>query len=78
MPDITEVKKLIETYKLMHNRTTPYQMGTRNYSKNDSKAIDHPEENIGWKEYITLREQVDKKVEAINEEKDEVLFFCIG
>lgn len=69
MPEITEIKKLIETYKLMHNRTTPYQMGTRNYSKNDTGTIDHPEENIGWKDYVTLRDQVDKKVESIKEEE---------
>ena len=44
-------------------------MGTRNYSKNDTQAIEHPEENIGWKDYVTLREQVDKKVEVIHEEE---------
>jgi hypothetical protein len=43
----------------MYNRTTPYEMGTRNYSNNDTKTVSHPEENIGWKDYRTLREQID-------------------
>lgn len=71
MPEITDVKKLVEHYKLMYNRTTPYEMGTRNYTNNEKETVSHPEENVGWTEYRTLRAQIDAPVvveEVIPEE----------
>ena len=55
MPEITEFKEMFDSCRLKFDRTTPYEMGTRDYATNTVDHLKTINENKGWVNYKKKR-----------------------
>jgi len=55
MPDITAQRQLIESFKLKYDRSTPYEMGTRDYIGNMIEKRGNKQQSKGWVEYDSTK-----------------------